>query len=532
MAKPKRRDNDGDVEMADAPVYSSNLTEDDLDSDDISDEEPSVGPNGERISPLFVEGESIDDWAENDDLVEPADFGVRYNPFTHDSEGNEVVRWTQAIQEWLNGPMKWPGNDSQQSIPGWRGKRPLGKGGEGITGLWVRENDQGIVEEEIVIKDIFSQDPGSNTREAKIMRRLQKSGSIYIPRLLKCRKGSRVRMYLEFCRHRDLGELWTRYRRWRQYFPEAFLWYVLLALCEAALVMKEGHPKATNWMEIVHRDIKMQNVLLGDEDPGHPHYPTPKLSDYGLAVKIRPKYEKDADGLRGTGTRGWLAPEQSHRFRTAKLPQILKKTGGRLSSWTNVWGIGMVVTRMMLLCKLDDVVCQERLRSDPGAMQYSEVFRKLLSSMINEEPERRPEVGWLCRGTRGVFDKVYRKMAMAMDQEKHNGEPSDAYPGKLYYRGSEINRMPLGSWIPAPDEDVALPFPRYPNPSEDPLNPPKVPGHPPDAYQGPPVRRAGRGHNMIASVDARRPKDGGRARTGARNQELPKRHQRRNLRIN
>lgn len=59
---------------------------------------------------------------------------------------------------------------------------------------------------------------------------------------------------------------------------EQFLWQLLQALAEWAMVMKQGGVMAPTggWQEVIHRDLKPANIFLDSPNPGHfPLYPRP-----------------------------------------------------------------------------------------------------------------------------------------------------------------------------------------------------------------------------------------------------------------
>lgn len=67
-------------------------------------------------------------------------------------------------------------------------------------------------------------------------------------------------------------------------FPEAFMWHIFAslttALCFCALGQSSYPSRAPGWEEIVHGDMKPENVLLTDPTETA-LYPTAKLADFG-----------------------------------------------------------------------------------------------------------------------------------------------------------------------------------------------------------------------------------------------------------
>ena len=107
-----------------------------------------------------------------------------------------------------------------------------------------------------------------------------------------------VKWYLEhkyvasfLCRTLLRVQLWRRELiRASLVFPEAFIWHmfygIVNALCYCALGQNGSPERADGWEEIVHADLKPENVLLTDpveEVTGL--YPTAKVADFGTCVR-------------------------------------------------------------------------------------------------------------------------------------------------------------------------------------------------------------------------------------------------------
>ncbi|KAK5117219.1 hypothetical protein LTR85_008987 [Meristemomyces frigidus] len=169
-------------------------------------------------------------------------------------------------------------------------------------------------------------------------------------------------MYLEYCPFLDLATIIRRYRSNGDAIPEPFIWYVFLSLAEAGLAMERGNQSLLvappGWpadqygrigWQIIHRDLKPSNVFLGAHTVNHfDDYPTPKVGDFGLAVKTF----GPGDGLNpdiyldGGGTYGFRAPEtRSYLDRTTLDPL----DRWPLSNYTNIWGFGMIIYCLMSL---------------------------------------------------------------------------------------------------------------------------------------------------------------------------------------
>lgn len=109
---------------------------------------------------------------------------------------------------------------------------------------------------------------------------------------------------------RDQG---TPYKLCRE-FPEPFAWYLLHRLVSAAVVMDTAFRNGDTKYEVVHVDLKPENIFLGaagslGKNNGFPAYPPAYLGDFGNSyVTYRGDPENEARTFGGC-TQGWSAPE-------------------------------------------------------------------------------------------------------------------------------------------------------------------------------------------------------------------------------
>lgn len=109
--------------------------------------------------------------------------------------------------------------------------------------------------------------------------------------------------------------------------PEHSIWYIWKCLIQALVSLRTGNlctepyrgtDDATGgdspnvWGPIVHRDIKPDNIFLGDADPAYKFYRRPLLADFGLSFTLD-EYDEELQGqdvgdTRKVGTAGWQPP--------------------------------------------------------------------------------------------------------------------------------------------------------------------------------------------------------------------------------
>ncbi|SMR43755.1 unnamed protein product [Zymoseptoria tritici ST99CH_3D1] len=204
-------------------------------------------------------------------------------------------------------------------------------------------------------------------------------------------------LLLEYCGLSNLRTFAERYKSHSprpaqrvDWIPEPFAWSVFEDLAVAGLLMERGDvdPGGSQWDTIVHRDLKGSNVFLSEERKTSRYrgYPTAKLGDFGLACS---KISGPAADFCGSGTRGFLAPDQ------------LNPNVGRLSTKTNVWGVGMVMQSLLASIKgtrlTSDAAKADPVESgkapefeDDVKRQYSPQLIGLIQKCTAYRPSKRP----------------------------------------------------------------------------------------------------------------------------------------------
>ncbi len=182
--------------------------------------------------------------------------------------------------------------------------------------------------------------------------------------------GPRCRIYYEYCAGGDLWRLIPRGHPARH--PESFIWHVFIQLAEALDAM---HNRGAQ--QVVHRDVKPDNVFLTSPYRPNHSYPTVKLGDYGLAVRRR---VSDA-----CGTWEWMGPEIE------------------CSAKGDVWALGAVIHA---LCHGFSPVSKAHhdWERDPGARRpqglpsrYSNTLNHHMMSCLSVHRRDRPDSETLVR---------------------------------------------------------------------------------------------------------------------------------------
>ncbi|GAB7322247.1 hypothetical protein MBLNU13_g03239t3 [Cladosporium sp. NU13] len=214
------------------------------------------------------------------------------------------------------------------------------------------------------------------------------------------------RIFLEYCPNGELSSLlnhhWALNMTNQQpdsYIPEPAIWHIFNSLIKAGLAMERV------FAEVVHLDIKPDNVFLGDYAGIDPElfpdnfamYPTCKLGDFGLATYCRlaeNRHKLSNNNYIDRGTPCFIAPEQ--------MPQYHGKSRPHLNAKTNVWGVGITVMALMNLnvhaghLQFLQAATDESLPAlvpafTPAAIaEYSPELRKMVQACVQYGQDDRP----------------------------------------------------------------------------------------------------------------------------------------------
>lgn len=340
----------------------------------------------------------------------------------------------------------------------WSFHSSLGKGGNGHAGLWIQRDDMENIIDRIVIKETWlGREDWKDISKGGVLRKAGKTNGrmaeeAYIHTVLTGMEGSdqcivdirasslyddlfMYRLYLEHCEvPNDLEKVISNHApRGRDDWygckiPQPVIWAVFDTLAQACFLMKYGQspsifdiPVARS-QEIVHLDLKPQNVFLKSPDPTYwPNTPGFRLGDFGLAVVLPSKYITH-------GTVGYQSPEQA-----AKTPSA--------TSATNVWGVGAIIASMMgtrrNIPERADMNIAEReaiVPENPARIwqltpdersRYRGELLDLMDACCEYKPENRISIADLCERIRAF---VNRPPAMKLTPRETVG----GYPELLY----------------------------------------------------------------------------------------------------
>ncbi|KAI4116315.1 MAG: hypothetical protein LQ338_007735, partial [Usnochroma carphineum] len=423
-------------------------------------------------------------------------------------EGNPSEDDINQFGERLAKFIRSPYNDADDASA-WHGVKPLGRGGFGMAGLWEKRNADGVVLDQVVVKQV-GKEPGqpwdaSKPMEAWLMQKLSYlpvlTGSVEWIAYKRYPRRQVHRIYMEYCAHGDLHKLIREYRDkryapsakltldWgmeftqtrRRFIPAAFIWdvcYQLAIACKALeIVSDEG--------ECVHRDIKPANVFLGDYgewfDGDMASYPTAKLGDFGIAVLTGPSDPRNPRNYRGDGTPGYRALEQEDlkatdpqvtrgipnrtaalaRFNYYRRHESKRRALPRILSHTNVWGVGAVIFELMTLKQVKHYLYNPAYNLGPNSLEALPTDRKfhIYADMTRNYPEKMIETMMACLrpnpakrpSAEELVEVTRRYRDKIWGHLKGLGDDGISDGVKMPF--GDFENMAEGNWVESPGQD-------------------------------------------------------------------------------
>lgn len=300
------------------------------------------------------------------------------------------------------------------------------RGGKNTTGIWVRMNNEGRVNDRVVVKDTYASDRewmdvrrwdldrrggGWQPTEYAIQHRLRRSpDNHHFAGVRQCEvyEGRKMyRLYTDYCQHGNGYQMIRTHSANQEQIPEPMLWNIFEGLTETAIVMQQGALRQAtgeqDWLEVIHRDLRPENVFFSEPNENrYPDYVRPVLGDYGAAMQtsgqdvFNPDWyceqEDPSDSRAAIGAPGYQAPETQPACDLGDNRKIL--------SHTNVWGIGVTMISFMDLECFDggEVNFNEPESREPRAATekamgfYSEQLQELVARCTRYKPAERVDV--------------------------------------------------------------------------------------------------------------------------------------------
>ena len=188
-----------------------------------------------------------------------------------------------------------------------------------------------------------------------------------------------VVLVLEKCSY-DLSALLQFQQKRRENFEESFLWKVL-SQCVNALAF--GQDFVRHMQNICHRDVKPNNVLLGEDD-------NVRVCDFGSSRRI----EESLGKYTLQGTPQFLSPLLRQQLSFYLVTNKLVKVAHNPFK-SDVFSLGYT---MLILALLRDTDCgrnsdnmQANITAEISSVRYSDDFKRILHFMMAVEEANRPD---------------------------------------------------------------------------------------------------------------------------------------------
>ncbi|XP_036336926.1 membrane-associated tyrosine- and threonine-specific cdc2-inhibitory kinase-like [Rhagoletis pomonella] len=237
----------------------------------------------------------------------------------------------------------------------------LAKIGEGSFGevFKVRSNEDGRMYAVKMSKELYRSEHYRQERLEEVRRYEQFSGHANFVQFYRAwEQNERLYMQMELCR-----ESLDRYLVRHRHIPEEKIWNILLDL---ALALKSLHDR-----NLIHLDIKLDNVLVGDDD-------SCKLADFGLVIDVDRANRQQAT----EGDSRYMAPE------------ILQ---GKFSKAADIFSLGVAMLELSCYLELPhNGPLWQQLRSGVLPQDFmksiSPELETLIRQMMSPDPDYRPTV--------------------------------------------------------------------------------------------------------------------------------------------
>ncbi|KAE8445529.1 hypothetical protein EG329_013292 [Mollisiaceae sp. DMI_Dod_QoI] len=282
-------------------------------------------------------------------------------------------------QKFLNSESQWTNRLGE----GWKGTKFLGQGSFGVTGLWEYQgkyNDpkapaikQVVVKMAQMFPGAFAEDGDrSALEEGRIGRIIAGFGSNHLIRQF---GGNRVgdhfsemedvvRIFLEYCPGGSLHQFLPQAENLTPPpLHEADLWQIFDCMAKGVYAMEReteeygADPYTGTEQELMHCDLKPDNIFFGNRDPDHLRMPITKIADFGEALYVDSYgLQSDEDGTKylERGAPAYKPPEEAINkpyggWKGSGIPLIHPRKG----TCSNIWQIGAIINAVILRAHMD-----------------------------------------------------------------------------------------------------------------------------------------------------------------------------------
>lgn len=183
---------------------------------------------------------------------------------------------------------------------------------------------------------------------------------------------------MEYCSRGSLADEIARRVKDGRWFEEEEIIEILSQLVNAVAYLQTGlsdainhpeEPRSRNWVGIVHRDLKSENIFLRSNLNGSGR-PIAVIGDFGAAALQEAPGGRIGKGLIMPGS--WASPEWP-----------------TFSFASDVWLLGSVVQEC---CRLNRTMISERIAVVGVGSRYSLHLQRAIATFMDKDPLQRPRL--------------------------------------------------------------------------------------------------------------------------------------------
>lgn len=183
---------------------------------------------------------------------------------------------------------------------------------------------------------------------------------------------------MEYCSWGSLADEIARRIQHGRWFVEKEIVDILSQLVNALAYLQTGlsdainypeEPRNRNWVGIVHRDLKSENIFLRANPMGSGH-PIAVIGDFGAAAL--------QEGPGGKIGKGIVIP---NKWASPEWPMF--------SFASDVWLLGSVVQEC---CRLNRTMIGERIAVQGVGSRYPKHLQEAIAMFMDADPEKRPHI--------------------------------------------------------------------------------------------------------------------------------------------